>query len=66
MGTDHHIDNSQYWIGDSGATSHVVFSEIGMFETKVSNPSVIVGDGQSLQIKKTGKLRDKFKGKIKR
>jgi hypothetical protein len=65
MSTDHHIDNSQYWIGDSGATSHMVCSEIGMFETKVSNQSVIVGYRQSHQIKKTGQLRVKFEDKNK-
>jgi mannose-6-phosphate isomerase-like protein (cupin superfamily) len=65
MSTDHHIDNSQYWIGDSGATSHVVCSEIGMFETKVSNQSVIVRYRQSHQIKNTGKLRVKFEDKNK-
>jgi hypothetical protein len=45
-----------------GATRHMVCSEIGVFETKVSDQSVIVGDGQILQIQKAGKLRVKFEG----
>jgi hypothetical protein len=65
MATEDQIVDNQFWIGDSGATSHMICSEVGMFETKASNQNVIVGDGQSLKIEKTGKLRFKFEGRNK-
>jgi hypothetical protein len=50
-------------VGDSGATSHIILCKIGLFDTKASNQKIIVGDGRSMKVKKTGKLRVKFEGK---
>jgi hypothetical protein len=50
-------------VGDSGATSHITCCEIGLFDTKPSNQKIVVGDGRSIKVEKTGKLRVKFEGK---
>jgi gag-polypeptide of LTR copia-type len=51
------------WIGDTGATSHMTCCATGLFDARPSNHSVLVGDGQSLNIEKVGKLKLVFEGK---
>jgi hypothetical protein len=51
------------WIGDSGATSHITCSKIGMSDIKPSSQNITVGDGRHLKVKKTGKLRICFEGR---
>jgi gag-polypeptide of LTR copia-type len=54
---------SNLWVGNSGATSHITCCEIGLFDTKPSNQKIVVGDGRSIKVEKTGKLRVEFEGK---
>jgi len=45
------------WIADSGATTHMTNSLVGMFDLVESNISVSVGDGRKMKTLKTGKWR---------
>jgi hypothetical protein len=51
------------WIADSGASCHVAYNDIGMFDTVYSNSHIIVGGGTKLPIVKKGKLRISFEGR---
>lgn len=59
---DQHIA-SNLCVGNYGATSHITCCKIGLFDTKPSNQKTIVGDGRSIEVKKTGKLGVKFEAK---
>jgi len=48
-------DNS-LWIADSGASTHITTSDIGLFDTKTVNDPVQVGDGKFVYATKVGKL----------
>jgi hypothetical protein len=50
------------WVGDSGPTGHITCNEIGLFDTKPISQKIIVGDGRSIKVEKTGKLRVAFEG----
>jgi hypothetical protein len=55
------IENNNLWIGDSGATSHMTHSEEGLYDIKNSYQTIIVGNGETLQSTKTGKIKIKAK-----
>ena len=57
IGSDQEMSQKDMWIGDSGATSHMVCHDVGMFGCKPSNQQVIVGDGRSVKVLKTGNLK---------
>jgi hypothetical protein len=56
--TSHGSNNipDNLWIADSGASCHVAYNDIGMFDTAYSNSHIIVGGGTKLPIVKKGKL----------
>ena len=54
------MSQKDIWIGDSGATSHMVCHDVGMFGCKPLNQQVIVGDGRSVKVLKTGNLKVVF------
>ena len=60
IGSEAQIKRTDVWIADSGATSHMVCEDLNMFDCKISNQHVIVGDGRSLKVNKTGKLKVSF------
>ena len=49
--------NHQIFIGDSGASCHMVNSDINMFDTKIINEDITIGNGESVQAVKVGKLK---------
>jgi hypothetical protein len=51
------------WIADSGASCHVAYKDIGMFDTAYSNSYIVVGGGTKLPIVKKGKARISFEGR---
>ena len=49
--------NSNIWIGDTGATSHMTNNDFGMFDCSTSNTNVYVGSGKALKASKIGKIK---------
>jgi len=48
------------WIADSGASTHITTSDIGLFDIKNVNDPVQVGDGKFVYATKVGKLTVKY------
>jgi DNA repair exonuclease SbcCD ATPase subunit len=46
IGAEGNNINPTLWIGDTGATSHMVSSDFGMFDAEATNQCVTVGDGR--------------------
>ena len=63
LGSEQSIEDSDLWIGSTGASTHMVCSDANMFYTKPSKINVIMGDGRGIKVSKTGKLRVKFAGR---
>ena len=55
--------SSNLWVGDTGATCHMVCREEGLFDCISSNQNVLVGDGRALNVEKVGKLKVRFAGR---
>ncbi len=53
--------NNSLWIADSGASTHITTSDIGLFEIKNVNEPVQVGDGKFVYATKVGKLTVEYK-----
>ena len=49
--------DSNIWIGDTGATSHMTNNDFGMFDCSTSNANVYVGNGKALKASKIGKIK---------
>jgi hypothetical protein len=49
-------NHQQYWIGDSGASSHFTNEDSGMFQWTNINEEIGTGDGRMVIAKKRGKL----------
>ena len=49
--------DSNIWIGDTGATSHMTNNDFGMFDCSTSNTNVYVGNGKALKASKIGKIK---------
>jgi hypothetical protein len=45
------------WLGDSGASSHCMNNDVGMFDVQVINEPIQVGNGNCMIATKIGKLR---------
>jgi len=45
------------WLGDSGASTHMGFSDAGMFDVEEKKSTVQMGNGQTLRVEKIGKKR---------
>ena len=52
--------NKDLWIGDSGASTHMTNSLVGMTEWKDIGGSVTFGNNQSLDVKQIGKKKGKI------
>ena len=52
--------NKDLWLGDSGASSHMTNSLVGMTDLKDIGGSVRFGNNQSLEVKKIGKKLGKI------
>ena len=48
--------NEDLWIGDSGASSHLIGSEKGVFNKKMIEGSVNTANGEKMKIKCEGKV----------
>ena len=57
IGSENEVKRKDVWIADSGATSHMVCHEEDMFDCKISNQQVIFGNGRSVKVAKTGKIK---------
>lgn len=57
----HCNDNSELdetiWLGDTGASTHMTMSLIGMYELKDFKGTVTVGNGEKMQVTKIGTTR---------
>ena len=51
------IKDTHTFIGDSGASCHMVHSEKGMFDVTSANENVTIGNGHKIAVTKVGKLR---------
>ena len=49
--------DSNLWIGDTGATSHMTNNDFGMFDCSTANSNVYVGNGKALKASKIGKIK---------
>ena len=45
-----------FFIADSGATTHMVGSDVGMYNCEIVNDKIKVGNGQYITAKKKGKI----------
>ena len=45
------------WLGDSGASTHMGNTDIGMYDVQDVNESITIGNGKTLTATKIGKLR---------
>jgi len=52
--------NNSLWIADSGASTHITTSDMGLFDIKNVNDPVQVGDGKFVYATKVGKLTVKY------
>ena len=54
---DHDFDNPSTFLGDTGASTHVIGSDEGMFDCREISEYVTLGDGKKMVATKIGKLR---------
>jgi len=54
------LQNSNLWVGDTGATCHMVCNDANLLDYKTVNDEVIVGDGRPLNVIKIGKIKVQF------
>jgi len=55
--------NNSLWIADSGASTHITTSDIGLFDTRSVNGPVQVGDGKFVYATRVGKLTVEYTNK---
>jgi len=49
--------NENIFIADSGASTHMVHTDKGMFDCKAVNETIVIGNGKGIKAEKIGKLR---------
>jgi hypothetical protein len=49
--------NNDFWIGNSGASSHYCNNDNGLFEFKLISEKITAGNGDSMIAEKVGKLK---------
>ena len=54
---DRNAFNSTTFLGDTGASTHVIGADDGLFDYEEIDEAVIIGDGKELKATKIGKLR---------
>jgi hypothetical protein len=55
------LQNSYLWVGDTGATCHMIWNDTNLFDYETVNDEMIVGDGRPLNVTKIGKVNQQFK-----
>jgi hypothetical protein len=48
------------WLADSGASSHMTNSDFGLFNVKVIDSKIKIGDGKYIKVEKMGSLKLSF------
>jgi hypothetical protein len=54
------LQDRNLWVGDTGATCHMVCDDSKLFDFESINDEVVVGDGRPLRVEKIGKLKVHF------
>jgi Zinc knuckle len=54
------VQDRNLWVGDTGATYHMVCDDSKLFDFELVNDEVVVGDGRPLKVTKIGKLKVNF------
>jgi hypothetical protein len=54
------LQRRNLWVGDTGATCHMVCDDSELFDYESVHDEVVVGDGRPLRVTKIGKIEGKF------